>query len=380
MGAGTSVPSQTDTPQVLNFILQEMFRRTDLADIYSLADPDRCKRYVIVASNALESLFVKMRVYPDKKVDGTLYLQSIDGILKSMPADMRAKQREYCVELAFFFIRIFQIFGALFLSIYDSRLPLTDPSDDIKRDAVTKGVAFLDPKDFLGFSSPPQQSSSWFGKGGELNATRDGSFYINNAPYSVLNYHLIKPSGGQGDKSPMKFDGGFPFLLDQNSLYIFSDIVGQAPRTLQTNLQPILYYYFDRSSRNYTLKATLLIEPVVGGSRQQYRITLKGFSALDDWGIDTSKLNSVIINPEIIEENIPGTAPLSVGENYPKTRGQTLPAVLKAMFETVIIKTLGEPPFSVVKLLKKLRYIPGDNDKNQNIIGSHVYLLRNQEK
>ena len=148
MGAGTSVPSQTDTPQVLNFILQEMFRRTDLADIYSLADPDRCKRYVIVASNALESLFVKMRVYPDKKVDGTLYLQSIDGILKSMPADMRAKQREYCVELAFFFIRIFQIFGALFLSIYDSRLPLTDPSDDIKRDAVTKGVAFLDPTDF----------------------------------------------------------------------------------------------------------------------------------------------------------------------------------------------------------------------------------------
>ena len=377
MGAGTSIPSQTDTPQVLNFILQEMFRRTDLADIYSLADPDRCKRYVIVASNALESLFVKMRVYPDKKEDGTLYLQSIDGILKSMPADVRAKQREYCVELAFFFIRIFQIFGALFLSIYDSRLPLTDPSDDIKRDGVAKGVAFLDPKDFLGFSTPPQQqSSSWFGKGGELNAVRDGSFYINNAPYSVLNYNLIKPSGGQGDKSPMKFDGGFSFLLDQNSLYDFSDI-GQ--RVLKINPQPILYYYFDRSSRNYTLQATLLIEPQGGGLRQRYRITLKDFSAVDDWGIDTSKVNSVRINPEIIEESIPGTAPKSVGENYSKTRGQTIPAVLKAMFEKAITMALGEPPFSVAKFLKKQRYIPGDNDKNQNILGSHVYLLRNQE-
>lgn len=374
MGAGTSVPAQTDTPQALNFILQEMFRRTDLADIYSLADPDRCKRYIIVASNALESLFIKMRVYPDKKTDGTLYLQSIDGILKSMPADIRAKQREYCVELAFFFIRIFQIFGALFLSIYDSRLPLTDPSDDIKRDAIAKGVAFLNPKDFLGFSAPPQESS-WFGTGGDLNATRDGSFYITQPPYSILNYHLIKPPGGQGDRSPMKFESGFSFLLDQNSLYDFSDI-GQ--RVLKANPRPTLYYYFDRSSRNYTLQASLLIE-ALGGTRQRYKITLKDFSAIDDWGIDTSKVNSVQINSEIIEESIPGTAPKSIGDNYSKTRGQTLPTLIKAMFEKAIIVALGEPPFSVAKLLKKLRYIPGDYDKNQNITGSHVYLLRNQE-
>jgi len=355
-----------------------MFRRTDLADIYSLADPDRCKRYIIVATDALESLFIKMKVYPDKGKDGTLYLQSIDGILKSMPPDVRAKQREYCLELAFFFIRIFQIFGALFLSMYDSRLPVTDPSDDIKRDPMQKGVAFLDPKNFLGFSNPPQQSS-WFGSGGELNATRDGSFYINSGPYSVLNYHLLRPNGGQGDKTPMRFDGGFPFSLDQNSLYNFGATAGAPIRVVQDNPQPTVYYFFDRSSRNYTMQATLIIEVQPGGARQRYKISLANFSPVDDWGINTSKLNGIRVSPEFIEETIPGTAPKSIGDAYSKTRGQTLPTVMKAMFDKAVTIALGEPPFAVAKFLKQLRYISGDYDKNQNITGSHVYLFRNQE-
>jgi hypothetical protein len=201
MGGTASFPTNTDMPQVLNFILQEMFRRTDLADIYSLADPDRCKRYVIVATDALESLFIKMRVQPNRARDGTLYFQSIDGILKSMPPDIRAKQREYCVELAFFFIRIFQIFGALFLSMYDSRLPITDPSDDIQRDAIQKGVAFLNPKDFLGFSNPPPSQSSWFGTGGDLSERYDGSFFIKDdtSPYYILNSHMSRPKTGNKD-------------------------------------------------------------------------------------------------------------------------------------------------------------------------------------
>ena len=71
MGGVQSAPSKDEMPKVLNFILQEMFRRTDLADIYSLADPERCKRYIVVATDALESLFIKMAIRPEKK-DGML--------------------------------------------------------------------------------------------------------------------------------------------------------------------------------------------------------------------------------------------------------------------------------------------------------------------
>ena len=207
MGAGaSSLPSGADDmSKTLNFILQEMFRRTDLADIYSLADPERCKRYIVVATDALESLFIKMQVYPNKTKDGTFYLQSIDGLLKAMPSDVRAKQREYCVELSFFFIRIFQIFGALFLSMYDSQLPVTDPTVDTIRDSPAKGIAFLNPKDFLGFSSPPSKQTSWFGSGGEL--INGSSFYIDdrNSPYFILNYSLNRRPNST-DIQDMDFD------------------------------------------------------------------------------------------------------------------------------------------------------------------------------
>jgi hypothetical protein len=355
-----------------------MFRRTDLADIYSLADPDRCKRYVIVATDALESLFIKMRVYPNKSKDGTLYLQSLDGILKSMPPDIRAKQREYCVELAFFFIRIFQIFGALFLSMYDSRLPDTDPSDDIGRESSAKGVAFLNPKDFLGFSNPPQQSS-WFGAGGELSRRDGGGFYINDEtnPNFILNYSLVAPR--IENRGPMKFEGSLGLTLDQTSLYrIPNDNTFQRTILVPDGggyAQPTVYYDFDRGTNSYKIQGTLIIE--ANGPR--YRVSLTNFSPVGDWGTNSSKLNGIRIDPEFLQQVPADTPPKSVGNAYPNTRNQTLPVVLKAMFDKVIIAGLGVPPFSVAKYLKKLRYISGSNDTNQNISGTHVYLIRGQE-
>jgi hypothetical protein len=371
MGGAASLPTNTDMPQVLNFILQEMFRRTDLADIYSLADPDRCKRYVIVATDALESLFVKMRIQPTRARDGTLYFQSIDGILKSMPPDIRAKQREYCVELAFFFIRIFQIFGALFLSMYDSRLPITDPSDDIHRDAVQKGVAFLNPKDFLGFSNPPQ--SSWFGTGGELTNTvsRDGrNYYIDpNNIYSILNYHLSRPSN---KSDPLDFDGNLSLSLDQKSLY---NTEGDTVSFKGGNPQPIIYYFFNRNSNNLTIQAVLNI---TGAGTGMYMVQLSNFSLVAH-AQNSSKFSTITVSSETLIKNPGRSIPISTGDNYSKTKGQPLPIVLKAMFDKAIVAALGEPPFTVVKYLKKLRYISGDYDKNQNIAGTHVFLLKGQE-
>ena len=368
MGGIQSSLSSKDTPQVLNFILQEMFRRTDLADIYSLADPERCKRYIIVATDALESLFVKMSIRPDKK-DGTLYFQSVEGIQRSMPADIRDKQTEYCRELAFFFIRIFQIFGALFLSMYDSKLPITDPSDDMKSPA--KGIAFLNPKDFLGFSKPPQ-SSSWFGTGGVLYG-RDVSFYIEDLtnPYSILNYHLIKPLGGMQDtQTPMRFEGSSSFQIPQEGLYKFENNV----RRINTPPSPKIIYFFERGSRNYQISAKLNID---SGNQINYSVELTEFKnenaeEQDNFqGKTSGRVNLVKYSgdgiPKINEDN----------GSY--KRGQTLPQVIKIMFDKVVIATLGEPPFSVVKYFTRLRYINGDNNIDQKISGTNdIFILKGQ--
>lgn len=369
MGGVQSLPTTKDTPQVLNFILKEMFMRTDLADIYSLADPERCKRYVIVAADALEGLFLKMRVYPEKGKDGTLYLQSIDGILKSMPADIRAKQRSYCLELAFFFIRIFQIFGALFLSMYDSRLPLADPSDEVAGESIKKGVAFLNPKDFLGY--PPKQQS-WFGTGGQLTIRDGGGFYIQDesSPNFILNYSLMAPR--PENRGPMRFEGGFAITLDQASLY---NISNSFQRTLKENATPIIYYTFDRGTNSYTIKASLKIE----ANNPTYRIFLSDFAAVNDWGVNSSKVIGVKVDSESIVQRVAYEAPTSKGESYPTTLGKPLSAVLKAMFDSAIKKSLGEPPFSVMKYLRKMKYITGESSTTQRITGTNVYVFPNQE-
>ena len=364
MGGVQSAPSKDEMPKVLNFILQEMFRRTDLADIYSLADPERCKRYIVVATDALESLFVKMAIRPEKK-DGMLFFQSVEGLQRSMPADVRAKQREYCLELAFFFIRIFQIFGALFLSMYDSKLPNTDPYDD-SRSSAARGVPFLNPKDFFGFSKPPE-SSSWFGAGGDLTAGRDGSFYISgNSPYSILNYHLISPGRQDITESAMKFSGSYSFTIAQNELY---DITGSS-RTLKSSLKPRITYYFERNSRYYQLSAVLNIEKIPA---DVYKVWLSDFQG-DESGNFAGKTSVHAFLRPFTADGIPRT---EREDTY--KRNQTLPQVLTAMFDKVVIATLGEPPFSVVKYFRKLRYISGDNDRDQLITGTHIFVLRGQE-
>ena len=161
MGGLLSTPGSDRPSEVLNFILREMFRRSDLMDIYSLADKSRCSHYIIAGADALESLFVKIRIHPEKK-DGTYLFQSLHGLKTGMPQNMKAKQREYCMELSFFFIRIFQIFGALSLSMFDSSLPLTDPTDDVLKERVKQG-SFVNPNTFLGFTQAAQPGDFWTG-------------------------------------------------------------------------------------------------------------------------------------------------------------------------------------------------------------------------
>jgi hypothetical protein len=380
MGGTQSTPSTTDLPTVLNFILQEMFRRVDLADIYSLADPDRCKRYVIVATNAIDSLFIKMRIYPNKTKDGTLYLQSMDGLLKSMPADVRAKQREYCLEVSFLFIRILQSFGALFLSMYDDRMPITDPSTDVGSESPAKGVAFLNPKDFLGFSNPPPQaSSSWFGSGGDLRSNRreDFGFYINDtSPYTILNHHITRPTSA-ADMSfsrPMRFDKDFPFAIAQDQLYEPVTSGGITIRRLKNPLLPTIIYNLFRNNDFYPIAAKLHIE---NPASNNYKVWLTNFVFTSNningkTFSESTTSEAAILGPYPLDD-IPRTV-----SDSPYKKNITLPEVLKMMFDKVVISLVGAPPFSVAKYLRKINYVRGDNDTDQKIGDSNVYLLKGQ--
>ena len=343
-----------------------MFRRSDLVDIYSLADSKRCSRYIVAGADALQKLFVKIRINPMKGPNGDLFFQSIDGLVGAMPADLKAQQRANCLELSFFFIRVFQIFGAVTISMFDNTIPLADPliaAPATSRPDIKK--SFLQQKNFnSAFASTQTKPSSWFGFGGALNPN-DRSFYIPDGSYKILNYHLYKPDVSQ-PSGPMKFEG-FEIYLEQSTLYDIATSGGQVTgRTIKSNPQPIIHYGYTRDSTQYVISATMNIQGI-----DQYNISLSKFMK------DGAPVNASV-SSEVLRA-FAGDKPSSLGQGYPAVKGKTLPTILQAMFDDVTTKIFGAVPYSTIKFLRKMGYISGGTNTDTAISGTHINIPGSQD-
>ena len=215
MGSSWSSAFSTGTTQetsnMLNTILRHLMQESDLRDMYSLADPNKCKEYIVLATSALEKMFATIRI--DKGPDGLLFYQKIRGFQERNPD--AAKQRQYCTELSFFFVRIFQVYAAICLSMMDSELPSTDIMDVIPAKGPIQRASRITPINpttgIRGFTRtrPLQQQglfSGFFGtqSGGDLDAARDGAatpgegnFYLDPnlaGVYTLLNRYLVAPA------------------------------------------------------------------------------------------------------------------------------------------------------------------------------------------
>ena len=105
---------------LMNRILEFILRNADLADMISLATDDGCKKWLIIAESRITELFDKVKIKLEAK-DGVLYLKKIDVLEKE--ATKGGINKVYCKLLAFFFIRLFQVVGALALSVLDTQIP-----------------------------------------------------------------------------------------------------------------------------------------------------------------------------------------------------------------------------------------------------------------
>ena len=120
---GSSLPAsgrfrEDQTQELIRNIMRLMLTKTNIVDLYSLSDPAKCKEYVVATKDALQKLFSEIKVYPEKGGDGVFYFQRIKGL--RLRSDDVAQQDARCKDLAFFYVRIFQIFAALALTIFDS--------------------------------------------------------------------------------------------------------------------------------------------------------------------------------------------------------------------------------------------------------------------
>ena len=371
MGGLFSTPVKvTSHKDLLDNILKQMFSRADFVDLYSLADPTKCQGYVIVGASALEEMFFKLKIYPVKGDDGTLYFQKITGLQNRLPPEVKAVQQKHCKELAFFFVRVFQIFGALFLSMYDSEFPTIDPDIIPKAATVDARRPFLRASDVFGSAAAkkPAPSTSWFGFGGDLSGASFSLKYAgtNNlikAYRHFMNRYLVIPVQGSrnfrlGDNVEVPLDSFPP-----------DGIIPDDPNFHVENVK----YNFkrnnerDRRVEKYVLTAKLHLNP-------------SATSNIFDVVLDEFKWEGA--QPPVFSKRTDARAEVEwrADNNVTAVGNWTrFDQVVNNLFADVVRSTVIPPEISTAKYLRKWNYLTGSYNSGQYIKGTHVYFKSEQE-
>lgn len=368
-------PNAAETKTILNNLLKEMFTRTDLIDLYSLADPEQCKRYIVVATTALDKLFIKINLEPREGPRGEFYFQRIDGIQKGNP--MREQQTTNCRKLAFFFIRIFQVYAALTISVLDTDLtrnPEENPRDDTQD--RRQPIRFHEPPRVPGFGQA--QSQGWFGQlaatpstgrggllgyfgmGGRLSST--GTFALPPGDYAILNQYLLTPDSVE-NKSALRFERESYLRIPQVTLYTLNDgppFSRTAKDFTVEDQKPIVEYLMRISEKDISCSAKLVLIPHDDEAHG---------------GVEV-KLENVKIGEQQTGPFSRKLYRLTSDDMSPVTKNrEELPAVIKSMFKEGYEKVT---PFSAVRFLQKHDLIKGLDD-TVHIERTDIYIKNPRE-
>ena len=120
--------------QLPDKILSLMFSKADFRDLLTLSNIDTCPRYVFTSAKSLEGLFRSIRVRPERGAEGEYMFAPIkslspdvlrDAVGQGQAAaqgriDQLATRDAMCVDVAYYYVRIFQIYAAVALTILNT--------------------------------------------------------------------------------------------------------------------------------------------------------------------------------------------------------------------------------------------------------------------
>ena len=375
-GVFSSPTTPIQDKEFLDIILNEMFRRTDFVDLYSLADPSKCQGYVIVGANALESIFFKLRIYPQKREDGTLYFQKIASLQGRLPADVRSIQQQHCRELAFFFVRVFQIFGALFLSIYDSDFPNVDPPDTSPiQQAADARQPFLRAQDVFR-PAAIEKKTGWFGFGGELSQGQ-GTFFLTyngvqpllQAYKHFLNRYLYISRTANSESDVLFLTKNVKIRL--GSLPVNGSIDDSMIRDGSVEVEGIEYTFKRRENQrevSYVMTATMKLK--MTEADKIYEVVLYNFGWVGDIPRIIKDRTDIHTTVEWRDDGVVSGREI---------RG-AFDRVVETLFSGVVNDILEQPDSSTAKFLEKFGYVGNNFTQTQRIKNAkEVYLVGNQQ-
>ena len=130
MGAAESTSRPIDSLESLHietgFLREKMDRLLEysiheltIQDFMKLSDPNHCKQYVMMMANQIQSHFYELRIVPGVDRKGVLFFREAKDLTTAVKGQEKETKDRLCLQLAYFYVRIFQIYGALALSIVD---------------------------------------------------------------------------------------------------------------------------------------------------------------------------------------------------------------------------------------------------------------------
>jgi len=133
MGASESVPLTHErlfeltksTRSVMNLLLEYMLKEITVRDFMALSNPEQCKKYVLFMANNMYKQFYELQVIPTRDKKGVLAFRLAKDLTNPTKEAEQEKQG-LCLTLSYFYTRIFQIYGALALTLIDDISFMTD--------------------------------------------------------------------------------------------------------------------------------------------------------------------------------------------------------------------------------------------------------------
>ena len=222
------------TRSVMDQLLNYMIKQLSVRDLLHMSNPAECKKYVLFKANSIYQYFYELRIIPTKDARGLLTFRKVEDLVN--PKGEQDKERQsLCLIVAYFYTRIFQIYGALALTLIDDMNAMT-----------SSGIMSLPPGSDARLRTPgyyPQQP--YQGKGGV--GEEDLLVPKSDTPIALeklKNFYWIRDflksdytSSHGSIRFTTRFKGSYPnrgdvFIIIEDSLK------DQAHRTLTTSNAP----------------------------------------------------------------------------------------------------------------------------------------------
>lgn len=117
----THIQAFTSTEQtrtMMNDILNYMIKQVSVRDLLQMSKSAECKKYVLFKANSLYQYFHELRVFPSTDSRGLLTFRKVDDLVNPK-GDIEKERQSLCLIIAYFYTRVFQIYGALALTLID---------------------------------------------------------------------------------------------------------------------------------------------------------------------------------------------------------------------------------------------------------------------